>query len=354
MSGKAKSKESNAFPQGKRNHDLLQRLNHLYQANTYLASVSHDLASALSSVPSVECNSNEAPLNRNQARKARRRGGPEKEDALAVVARRSNQRFKVMVKHNILHTDPSLKRSFCKGCNTICIPGLNARVRVKSSKVHGNKLITTCSTCSTTRTIPAPPTQTRPDPLEVSLSQPEPDAATSNVKIQSDGVDRITKRQNLVGKSPFWRKEAPAPADSVQEHKEAVPVDSGSAAPLSDSIHNDSLTAKSLNSNDPVTKVFPIPLQNNKSDPVERFGLSVTSEVVSVAATPVPTAAMTTRQPARGPKQKQPKAQKQKGKHATDGAIHAAKQDGHHIWRGGELVTGWGDLTQPRRTASST
>lgn len=104
MSVKAKSKESNAFPQGKRNQDLLQRLNHLYQANTYLASVSHELARTIPRVPSMECERDQVPLNRNKARKARRRDGREKNDALAIVARRSNERFKVMVKHNTLHT----------------------------------------------------------------------------------------------------------------------------------------------------------------------------------------------------------------------------------------------------------
>jgi hypothetical protein len=104
MSGKAKLKESNAFPQGKRNQDLLQRLNHLYQANTYLASVSRQLAGSASSLPPAQCQISEEPHNRNKARKARRTNKREKEDALAVVTRRSNQRFKVMVKHNTLHT----------------------------------------------------------------------------------------------------------------------------------------------------------------------------------------------------------------------------------------------------------
>lgn len=46
--------------------------------------------------------------------------------------------FSPVQSHHILtspYSDPSVKRSFCKGCNTICIPGHNARVRVKRMRM---------------------------------------------------------------------------------------------------------------------------------------------------------------------------------------------------------------------------
>lgn len=101
MSGKPMSKDLNPFPQGKKNQDLLQRLNHLYQANTYLASLSRELGSSTA----------EAGPSRSGGKKGRKglkrqSVGDEQtnSDALGVVARRSNHRFKVMVKHNILAT----------------------------------------------------------------------------------------------------------------------------------------------------------------------------------------------------------------------------------------------------------
>lgn len=150
MSAKPKAKDLNPFPQGKKNQDLLQRLNHLYQANTYLASLSRELASSTSEAgPGV--------TSWTKDRRAKKGGQGEDgrrdniTDALGVVVRRSNHRFRVMAKHNILSTyvhpnsspyraepsnlasDPALKRSFCKSCNSICIPGLNARVRVRGT-----------------------------------------------------------------------------------------------------------------------------------------------------------------------------------------------------------------------------
>ncbi|KAJ9125554.1 hypothetical protein QFC22_000516 [Naganishia vaughanmartiniae] len=355
MSGKPKPKETNAFPQGKRNQDLLQRLNHLYQANTYLASVSHELAGGVSPAP-VGCEANETPLSRNKARKARRRESREKADALAVVARRSNQRFKVMVKHNILHTDPSLKRSFCKGCNAICIPGLNARVRVRSSTVHGNKLITTCSTCSTTRTIPAPPTQPKTDLPAVSMCPSQLDVIAQEEQGPSAVVDRITKRRKLVRKMPFWRKEAPAPTDSVQEVNEAVHVDPRGKPVLLDSRPKESTTINNINPDLPNVEAISTASHNNAttspSHPVERFDVHASAEAVFGTPSTIPPTAPSTSQVAKAPKQKQTKAQKQKGKSAADGDI-LEKQDGHHIWRGEVLVTGWGDLVEPRHPASS-
>jgi ribonuclease P protein subunit RPR2 len=142
MSGKSNAKEINAFPQGKKNQDLLQRLNHLYQANTYLASLANDSART-TQIPDARARSKTVEKGKGKD------GVRKKLDTLGGAVRKSNHRFKVMVKHNILATyasvrlisleshtkcpysDPSLKRSLCTGCNTICIPGHNARVRVK-------------------------------------------------------------------------------------------------------------------------------------------------------------------------------------------------------------------------------
>jgi hypothetical protein len=102
MSAKPKAKEANPFPQGKKNQDLLQRLNHLYQANTYLASLSRELGSSTADSPGGSSRKKD-----RQARKGERaeKGGQRvRTDALGVVVRRSNHRFKVMVKHNILST----------------------------------------------------------------------------------------------------------------------------------------------------------------------------------------------------------------------------------------------------------
>ncbi|KAJ9100100.1 hypothetical protein QFC19_005780 [Naganishia cerealis] len=86
---------------------------------------------------------------------------------------------------------------------------------------------------------------------------------------------------------------------------------------------------------------------------VTQSDLSATTTQGNEAPTSTPSVATLSSNNAGGPKQKQPKAQKQKGKNAGNGDSHGVKQDGHHVWRGEELVTGWGDLTQPRHTTPS-
>ncbi|KAI5452011.1 hypothetical protein NCC49_001307 [Naganishia albida] len=350
MSAKPKAKDLNPFPQGKKNQDLLQRLNHLYQANTYLASLSRELASSTSEAgPGV--------TSWTKDRRAKKGGQGEDgrrdniTDALGVVVRRSNHRFRVMAKHNILSTDPALKRSFCKSCNSICIPGLNARVRVRASKIHGNKIITTCLTCSVSRTIPAAPIQgdipaqnalavldtSNPNSIASStLDEPHSQVALTirptsiptsdppNEVSPLDGINRSAKRRKLSKKPQFWRKEAalPAPPTSVET----------SGAPEKD-IERTTKQADKCNTvvNPPVISAPPV----------------LTSEVSRTASLEEEGAhdALLAAQVAPA-KTKQLKGQKQKGQKGGKGGIAAAplvKQDGHLVWRGEELVTGWGD-----------
>ena len=70
--------------------------------------------------------------------------------------------------------DPTVKRTLCKGCDTILIPGLSATVRVNgewfrrslvfesltprsASRNHRHLVTTSCLRCKSSRRIPAPP-----------------------------------------------------------------------------------------------------------------------------------------------------------------------------------------------------
>lgn len=83
----------------------------------------------------------------------------------------------------ISHRDPSVKRTMCKGCNTLLMPGVTAKVRVKrvfyvfhttslcsycsaildfpglllALPSHRHAVSYTCINCSFSRRIPAPP-----------------------------------------------------------------------------------------------------------------------------------------------------------------------------------------------------
>ena len=97
---RANPKDVTAFPQGRRNQDLLQRLNHLYQANTYLESLSN---SRIRTTTSLDGGDPIAAGTKGK-QKAECHHDPKNLDALGAAVRKSNHRFGVMVKHNILAT----------------------------------------------------------------------------------------------------------------------------------------------------------------------------------------------------------------------------------------------------------
>ncbi|GHJ85353.1 hypothetical protein NliqN6_1755 [Naganishia liquefaciens] len=329
---KANAKDAAAFPQGRKNQDLLQRLNHLYQANTYLASLSSGNLRARTQTRDGA----RSTLEDKVIQTSDGHSGRTDLDALGVAVRKSNHRFGVMVKHNILATDPSLKRSFCKGCNTICIPGHNARVRVKSaaSKIHGNRITTTCLTCQTTRTIPAPPitgrddtpvtgparsgaasSDSKPQPVDLAYVRDPPNKPTEmcpSEKLPLDGVNRLAKRQKLSRRAQFSRKEA------VQAEMIKRPPITSTASP-SIALDDVADANRTCDVEDPSAKVSDMP-----------------SSVIDLQPQIPPTDV-----PQKQKQQKGQKGQKQKGRNAGRG--NQAKQEGHSLWRGDELVVGWGD-----------
>jgi ribonuclease P protein subunit RPR2 len=107
---------------------------------------------------------------------------------------------------NLTHfRDPGVKRTLCKGCDEVLIPGRTARVRVKSafytfkyaqhrsdsiigSGSHGHIMAYTCMTCKTSLRIPAPPTSEPPE-------QETPNTMDVDVKDPSTGPQRNKKRK---------------------------------------------------------------------------------------------------------------------------------------------------------------
>ena len=102
--------------------------------------------------------------------------------------------------------DPSVKRTLCRGCNIILIPGLTASVRVKcgflslpqsyaiiqwsqplASPSHGHAVTYTCNACNTSRRIPAPPTlappstSSLPSPSNPLISASSAPISTANI-----------------------------------------------------------------------------------------------------------------------------------------------------------------------------
>ena len=106
--------------------------------------------------------------------------------------------------------DPTVKRTLCKGCDTVLIPGLSATVRVNGelsrrsavfgsltpypgSNNHRHLVTTSCLRCKLSRRIPAPPV-------------PKPDSA-----MHEDAVMEVDKSSRGSAPRKSKRRRGPPP-----------------------------------------------------------------------------------------------------------------------------------------------
>ncbi|KAI5475653.1 Rpr2-domain-containing protein [Pseudohyphozyma bogoriensis] len=85
--------------------------------------------------------------------------------------------MKEVAKKGTVKMDPSVKRTMCKGCSAVLIPGLSCTVRIKPSGPHAHIVVKTCLACRRQLRLPAPP-HLPPEPP--SSINPNPPAATAN------------------------------------------------------------------------------------------------------------------------------------------------------------------------------
>ncbi|KAE9408793.1 Rpr2-domain-containing protein [Gymnopus androsaceus JB14] len=97
-------------PNSVSNRDVIQRLNFLYQASVYLNNVHSSSAQARKR--------NEAKMNRKTVK-------------LNDLSRSYIETMKTVGTKTTVQLDPSVKRTLCKGCNIVLIPGSTASVRTK-------------------------------------------------------------------------------------------------------------------------------------------------------------------------------------------------------------------------------
>ncbi|KAK0222063.1 RNAse P Rpr2/Rpp21/SNM1 subunit domain-containing protein, partial [Armillaria fumosa] len=108
------------------NKDIIQRLKFLYQASVYLNGVT-----------------SQSPRRRRVT--------------TSDLSRSYVSSMKVVGQKTVVKMDPSVKRTICKGCNTILVPGSTVTIRANKSASHGHVMVYTCTHCKTTRRIPAAP-----------------------------------------------------------------------------------------------------------------------------------------------------------------------------------------------------
>ncbi|KAL4074224.1 RNAse P Rpr2/Rpp21/SNM1 subunit domain-containing protein [Scleroderma yunnanense] len=150
--GKNKNKDQVPNPNNVANRDIIQRLNFLYQASVLLNTIPSSRSQSLQRNRNKHVTPSE--LSRSYI------------DTMKTVGQKTNVKI-----------DPSVKRRLCKGCSSVLVPGMSAKVRVKNSTSHGHLISYICLACHTHRRIPAPPVLSS-DP------QYEPDSAMESSQSQ--------------------------------------------------------------------------------------------------------------------------------------------------------------------------
>ncbi|WVF66025.1 hypothetical protein IAT40_000763 [Kwoniella sp. CBS 6097] len=219
--------------------ELYQRLNYSYQAAIFLQSLGSSSSSNSKPTSTATCGLGSSTTGRQPDvgikidRKGKQKAVEftnENKDAdhagkrFRKLARLGMRESKVMSVHNQLKLDPSFKRSICKTCSTILIPGLTSRIRNRPNRNSFSITHHTCLTCSTSLSIPAPPlpcAATGPPNLDFSHDPVEPQKSRKSI----DGPIRSARRRRASkrGKSSFHELEnSSASAASSQECGEAA------------------------------------------------------------------------------------------------------------------------------------
>ncbi|KAK9322534.1 RNAse P Rpr2/Rpp21/SNM1 subunit domain-containing protein [Lipomyces orientalis] len=127
---KAKAKTSAGLTKSLKNRDQYLRTSFLYQASVLMAnsaSTSPDLAESATSAT--------APLSRFYA-----------------------SQMKSVARKGVIRLDPNIKRSICKRCDTVLIPGRTCAIAIENGSVntvpHADVLTHTCKVCGGQKRFP--------------------------------------------------------------------------------------------------------------------------------------------------------------------------------------------------------
>lgn len=184
MAKKNKDQEPNASLSSVSNRDIIQRINFLYQAGTYLSSV----AMCPPNVPSGGriTSSKRKQKVRRQARHPATVADISRSyvKSMHLISQKATVRMYVRLSWRewsaftvvLACRDPALKRTLCTNCFSVLLPGSTTKVRVKCEhplvshsyedslasvtvalRSHGHAVSYTCNACGAVRRIPAPP-----------------------------------------------------------------------------------------------------------------------------------------------------------------------------------------------------
>ncbi|EKM75562.1 hypothetical protein AGABI1DRAFT_132102 [Agaricus bisporus var. burnettii JB137-S8] len=132
------------------NRDIMQRMNFLWQASVLLEGLGGSGVGDTGTGTSSGDGDSEVKgdLKTKKARTKKVNGS----DLARMYVRTMN----VVGQRTTTKMDPSVKRTICKSCSSVLIPGISARIRNRPSRQHQHLMIYTCLKCDTSRRIPAP------------------------------------------------------------------------------------------------------------------------------------------------------------------------------------------------------
>ncbi|KZV67191.1 Rpr2-domain-containing protein [Peniophora sp. CONT] len=159
-------------PSSVANRDMLQRLNFLYQASAFLQTAAFSSAQLPtgSKQGDVSQAGTSALGSSKQAQDTRKR---KRLLNTSDISRSYVHDMRQVAQKTTIRMDPSVKRSVCRRCDAILIPGVTSRTRIGPSGPHGHGLFTSCLSCKVIRRIPAPPTPSISSPSDPSLDTTE-------------------------------------------------------------------------------------------------------------------------------------------------------------------------------------
>ncbi|EGG03053.1 uncharacterized protein MELLADRAFT_90488 [Melampsora larici-populina 98AG31] len=157
-----------ANPNAVPNRDVLQRLNYLHQAAHYFATASHTLPSSQDTrrqgakedtMGSKRTSERSSKLIHNERRENLLKAPiePVLHAPMSGLSRVMSTSMKAVARKAVVRMDPSVKRSICRSCNLLLLPGHTSVVRLRPSKTHVRRVSIVCLSCKHSRTIPQPP-----------------------------------------------------------------------------------------------------------------------------------------------------------------------------------------------------
>ncbi|KAJ4483826.1 RNAse P Rpr2/Rpp21/SNM1 subunit domain-containing protein [Lentinula aciculospora] len=218
-----KSRNDIPNPSSVSNRDVIQRLNFLYQASVYL-----DNVQSSSTTPSHDDSSSRKFKDKQNKRK--------KVVKLKDLSRSYIETMKSVGTKTTVQLDPSVKRTLCKGCNTVLVPGSTASMRTKKSSTHGHSMVYTCTSCEYVYRIPAAPilrpgegsVASKAVAMDVDVPQTQTEVqSTSQVDVsQEQQHPRTRKKQSIPPRlPPLYARDA---GHVVFAGNEQLPTSNGS------------------------------------------------------------------------------------------------------------------------------